>query len=80
LTDIISFVKDLELDIHEKHRLLSLDVVLKATPGKWWDSYKEGIEDLSKCKILVQVRFGTEFVYTVQKYRRVSDTKDHIVQ
>jgi hypothetical protein len=44
LTDISSFVKVFELQIPEQQILLALDVVLKATPTRWWDSHKEGIE------------------------------------
>jgi hypothetical protein len=29
----------------KKKRLLSLDFVLKATLARWWDAYKEGMED-----------------------------------
>jgi hypothetical protein len=64
LTDISSFVKDIGLNIPKQQILLELDVVLKDTTGRWWDSHKEGIEDWSQCKIIMQVRFGTDFVYT----------------
>jgi hypothetical protein len=47
LTDISYFVKVLELQIPKQQILLALDVVLKATPARWWDSHKEGIEDWS---------------------------------
>jgi hypothetical protein len=75
LNDISSFVKALELKIPKQLRLLALDVVLKATPAIWWASHKEGIEDWSQCKILLQVRFGTKVDY-VQRYRGVSDPID----
>jgi hypothetical protein len=45
LTDISSFVKVFELQIQKQQRLMALDVVLKATPARWWVAHKEAIED-----------------------------------
>jgi hypothetical protein len=47
LTDIRIFCKGFELQIPEQQRLLALDVVLKATPARWWVAHKEGMEDWS---------------------------------
>jgi len=80
LTDIGSFVKAFELHIPKQQRLLALDVVLKATPTRWWDSHKEGIKYWKQCKIIMQVRFGTEVEYIAQKYAGVSDPTNHIAQ
>jgi hypothetical protein len=43
LNDISSFVKVFELQIPKQQILLALNVVLKATPSRWWPSHKEGI-------------------------------------
>jgi hypothetical protein len=59
---------------------LALYVVLKATPSRWWDAHKEGMEYWSQCKILMQVRLGTEVEYIVQKYTGVSDPTYHVEQ
>jgi len=59
LTDISSFVKDFEL---------ALDVFLKATLARWWDADKEGMEDWSQCRSLIQARFGTEVEYVAHRY------------
>jgi hypothetical protein len=55
-----------ELQIPEQQILLALDVVLKATPARWWAAHKEGIEDWQECRRLMQVRFGTEVEYIAQ--------------
>jgi hypothetical protein len=65
LNDISYFVKEFELKILEKKRLLALDIVLKATLAIWWVAHKEAIEDWKQCRGLMQVRFGTEVEYTV---------------
>ena len=44
LNDIEYFVQVFELQIPEQQILLALDVVLKATPARWWVAHKEGIE------------------------------------
>jgi hypothetical protein len=80
LTNISYFVKVLDLHIPEQQILFAIDVVLKDTPSRWWDSHKERIEYWLQCKILMQVRFGNEVEYTAQKYTRVSNPIDHIAQ
>jgi hypothetical protein len=47
LTDITSFVKEFELQVPKKKRILALDVVLKYTLARWWTTHKEGMEDWS---------------------------------
>jgi hypothetical protein len=60
LTDISLFINEFELRVPEQQRLLALDVVLKATPTRWWVAHREGMKDWSHCKRLMQLRFGTE--------------------
>jgi hypothetical protein len=45
LNDISSFEKAFELQELEQQRLLALDVVLKATPARWWDAHQKGMDD-----------------------------------
>jgi hypothetical protein len=52
-----------ELQILEQKILLALDIVLKATPTRWWAEHKEGIEYWHGCRIFMQVRFGTKVEY-----------------
>jgi hypothetical protein len=47
LKNIMLFVKAIELQVPEQRRMLALDVILKATPARWWASHKEGMEDWS---------------------------------
>ena len=59
---------------------MALYVVLKATPSRWWVAHKEGMEDWSKCRRVMQVIFGTKVEYIVQKYTGVSDPTNHVEQ
>jgi hypothetical protein len=59
---------------------LALDVFSKVTPSRWWVPHKEGMEDGSQCRILMQVRFGTEVEYIAQKYTGVSNPIVHVEQ
>jgi hypothetical protein len=44
LNYISLFVKEFELQVPEKKRLLALDVFLRATPARWWDAHREGMK------------------------------------
>jgi hypothetical protein len=77
LTEVSYFVNEFELQIPEQQRLLALDVALRETPVRWWETHKEGIEDWKHCKRLMQIRFGTEDI--MHKYTGMSDMKDHVV-
>jgi hypothetical protein len=57
---------------------LALDVALRETPTRWWETHKEGIEDWQHCKRLMQIRFGTEEI--MHKYTGMSSLTDHVVQ
>jgi hypothetical protein len=39
------FIKEFELQVPEKQRLLALDVFLKETPSRWWEAHIEGMKD-----------------------------------
>ena len=43
LPKLDSFLTDLKEKVFELQHLLSLDVVLKATPASWWVSHKQSI-------------------------------------
>jgi hypothetical protein len=45
LTNISMFINTFELEVLEQQGMLTLDLLLKATPAKWWDAHKEGIKD-----------------------------------
>jgi hypothetical protein len=62
------FVKEFEFQVPEQQRMLALDVFIKVTLTRWWDAHKEGMEDWSECKRLMQVRFGTEGENIAKKY------------
>jgi hypothetical protein len=78
LTDISMFVKTFELQVLEQKRLLALDVVLKATPSRWWDAHIEGMIDWLQCNRLMKIRFDTKGENIVQKYRRESESTVHV--
>jgi hypothetical protein len=78
LTDISLFVKEFELQVPEQKMLLALDVVLKATPTRWWDAHNVGMKELLKCRILMQVRFGTKVEHIAQRYTGESGPVDYV--
>jgi hypothetical protein len=78
LTDISLFVKEFELHVLEQKRMLSIDVVLKVTPTRWWVAHREEIKDWSQCNRLMQIRFGTEEENIAHKYTRESDPTGHM--
>jgi hypothetical protein len=51
--DTTKFVKTFEAHVLKQHKLLALEIVLKATPARWWVTHKENIEDWQQCRILI---------------------------
>jgi hypothetical protein len=45
LNEVSSFFNEFKLKIPEQKRLLELDVALKSTTARWWETHKEGIGD-----------------------------------
>jgi len=43
--DLEEFLTKFELEVLESKRLLVLDISLKATLARWWDTHKENIHD-----------------------------------
>jgi hypothetical protein len=57
LEDLLTKYED---EVLENHRLLALDISLKATPAIWLGAHKETIKDWYQCKKLLHIRFGTK--------------------
>jgi hypothetical protein len=58
--DLEEFLKKYEDEVLENHRILSLDIELKATPAIWWGVHKGTIQDWYQCKRLLRIRFNAE--------------------
>jgi len=78
LTYISSFVKEFELWVLEQQRLLAVNVVLKATLARWWNTHKEGMEDWLQCQKIMHVKFGIELENSVKTYIGIIDPTDHV--
>jgi hypothetical protein len=78
LTYITTFVHIFEAQVPEQQRLLALDIVLKATPARWWVTHKENIEDWKQCRRLIQVRFNTDEGDMMQKYTKEGNPTYHV--
>jgi hypothetical protein len=50
LNELEEFLTKCEDEVLENQRLLALDIVLKATPARWWGVHKETIQDWYQCK------------------------------
>jgi hypothetical protein len=64
------------LQILEKTILSALDVALKETPVRCWDTHKEGIGDWKHCKRMIHIKFGTKEV--THKCTGMSSLTDHV--
>jgi len=49
ITNINMFIKAFELQVPKQQRLLALDVVLEATPARWWVAHRKSIKDWAQC-------------------------------
>jgi hypothetical protein len=45
LNDLEEFLTKYEEEVLENQRFLALDISLKETPGIWWGTHKEKIQD-----------------------------------
>jgi hypothetical protein len=73
------FLKRYEDKVLDKHRLLALDIALKATLAIWWGTYKEIIKDWYQCKILLCIRLYTEEMRsTTHKYNGQGAPVEHL--
>lgn len=79
LTNVTTFFMEFETVIVEQHRLLALDVALKATPTRWWVTHNQHIQDWSQRKRLMHIKFGEKGEYVADKYIGLMSPKDHIV-
>ena len=52
----------------ELQRILALDVALKDTPTRQWETHKQMIYDWEQCNRLMIVHFGDVEVYRVGRY------------
>jgi hypothetical protein len=50
VNELEEFLTKYEEEVLENKRLLSLDISLKATLGRWWGVHKETIQDWYQCK------------------------------
>jgi hypothetical protein len=60
VNDLELFLAQYEDEVLEEQIILALDIVLKATPARWWSAHKETITDWYQCKWLLHIRFGAE--------------------
>jgi hypothetical protein len=50
VNDLEVFLAQYKDEVLENHRILSLDIALKATLARWWGAHKETITDWYQCK------------------------------
>jgi hypothetical protein len=79
LIDITTILNTFEAQLLEQQRILTLEIVPKATPARWW-AHKEKIEDSQHCRGLIQERFNTHVGDMTHKYIREGNPKYHVAQ
>ena len=52
--------------------------MLKDTPSRWWGTHKKSIFEWKQCKILLEIRFEEEIIYTGCKYTGLKNPMEHI--
>ena len=68
LPNLASFLIEFEEKVIEYEHLSALDFMLKATPARWWGTHKKYISKWPQFRLLMEIRFGEEIIYTGHKY------------
>ena len=58
--------------------MAAIDLVVKATPARWWHAHKENIASWDDFKRLMAIRFSNDKERLQQKYTGESDPRSHI--
>jgi hypothetical protein len=52
-SDLHSFLVDMEYTVAEEQHIPALDIALKYTPARWWDSHKESLSSWDEVNISI---------------------------
>ena len=80
LSKLSKFFQEFEEKVFEPQRILDLDVALKATPTRWWETHKQMIHGWKQCKRLMMVHFGDSEVYHAGRYDGQNDPTHHLIE
>ena len=80
LTNVDHFLDEFEREVPEKHRFQALDWALRATPARWWGTFKDYFNDWCVYKKMIRVRFGHPQVRLIEKYDGRNDPRDHLTK
>ena len=80
LTDVDKFLDAFEREVSEKHHLQALDLVLSATPARWWGTHKYNFDGWREYKRMMRVCFGRPKVWLIEKHDRRSNPLDHLTK
>ena len=68
LTDVNDFLQQFEQEIPHEQRMAAIDLVVKATPARWWHAHKEHIASWDDFKRLMTIKFSNDKECLQQKY------------
>ena len=80
LPGLCEFFQEFEKKVLEPERILDLDLALKATPTRWWETRKWMIHDWEQCQRLMMVHFGDIEVYHAGRYDGQNDPVSHLIE
>ena len=78
LGDVKDFLQQFEQEIPHEQRMAAIDLVVRATPARWWHAHKENIASWDDFKRLMVIRFSNDNERFEQKYTGESDPRSHI--
>ena len=54
---IKDFLKAFEVDVPEEWRFWALELAMRVTPARWWETHKEAFQDWGECRKMMVLRF-----------------------
>ena len=80
LSRLSEFFQEFEEKFFQPRRMLALDVALKATPARWWETHKQMNHDWGQCQRSMLVCFDDSEVYHDGRYDGWNDPTSNLME
>jgi len=74
------FLDKFERDVLEEHCFQALDIMLRATPARWWDKHKKKFADWKEYGQMMKLWLWYANTRIVEKYTGNDDSRKHMAR
>jgi len=69
---------EFERELLKEYRFQALELVLRATPSRWWGTHKENFSGWKEYMRVIKLRFGYVNTRMIEKYSGKDDPHDDL--